>query len=149
MSKRKTTKQAKRKTTKRARKARGPLPLLPVDIAGCRLQLPLEILRDPILCPPGSEQQALLLKGLIDAHNQIHAPIIRQAEAQQTGRRKGAKQGQEKQQETALERGRKIAKIVEQHKLRKNAWQAAVNAGLAETPGAAEKAYYRYMEKSG
>ena len=136
---------AKRKTPKQARKGRGPLPLLPVTISASLLWLPLEALRDPIFCPPGSEQQAFLLNALIDAHNQIHAPIIRQAEAQQSGRRKGAKQGQEKQQETALERGRKIAEIVEQHKLRKNAWQAAVKAGLAETPGAAAKAFSRFM----
>ncbi|HBH50768.1 MAG TPA: hypothetical protein DDY91_02635 [Planctomycetaceae bacterium] len=139
---------AKRKTPKQARKGRGPLPLLPVTISASLLWLPLEALRDPIFCPPGSEQQAFLLNALIDAHNQIHAPIIRQAEAQQTGRRKGAKQGQEKQQETALERGRKIAKIVEQHKLRKNAWQAAVEAGLAPTAEAAKQAYYRYLKST-
>lgn len=147
---------AKRKTPKQARKGRGPLPLLPVTISASLLWLPLEALRDPIFCPPGSEQQAFLLNALIDAHNQIHAPIIRQAEAQQTGRRKGAKQGQEKQQETALERGRKIAEIVDKlcpppkppNKRRdlKRAWAKAVEKKLAPTAEAARRLYYRYLK---
>jgi hypothetical protein len=156
MAKRETAKQPKRRTPKQApRKPRGPLPLLPVTISASLLQLPLEALRDPVLCPPGSEQQAFLLNTLIDAHNDIHGPMIRQMEALQTGRRKGAAKGQKKQQADALERGRKIAKIVDDlcpppkppNKRRdlKPAWAKAVEDGLAKSKGAAKTAYYRHL----
>jgi hypothetical protein len=155
MAKRKTPKQPKRRTPKQAPRKPGPkLALLPVDIAGCRLHLPLEALRDPVLCPPGSEQQAVL-NALIDPHNDIHSPMILRAEAQEASRRKGAAKGRTKQQQDALKRGRKIVKIVDDlcpppkppNKRRdlKPAWAKAVEDGLAKSKGAAKAAYYRHL----
>jgi hypothetical protein len=142
MAKRKTPKQPKRRTPKQAPRKPGPkLALLPVDIAGCRLHLPLEALRDPVLCPPGSEQQAVL-NALIDPHNDIHSPMILRAEAQEASRRKGAAKGRTKQQQDALS---PPPKPPNKRRDLKPAWAKAVEDGLAKSKGAAKAAYYRHL----
>jgi hypothetical protein len=145
MAKRKTTKQAPKQTQK---PKRGPLPLLPVDLAGCRLHLPLETLRDPVLCPPGSEQQKLLLNALIDSHNEHHSPMIRQAEAQQASRRRGTKKSTTVRKVKATDRGAELAALVARCRTRKQAWAQAVELGLAKTPEAAERAFYRHAKQA-
>ena len=145
MAKRKPDNQAPKEAPK---PRRGPLPLLPVDIAGCRLHLPLETLRDPALCPPGSEQQKLLLNALIDAHSEHHSPMIRQAEAQQESRRSGTKKSTTVRKVKATDRGAELAALVARCRTKKQAWAQAVEQGLAKTPEAAERAFYRHAKQA-
>lgn len=129
----------------------GPLPLLPIDIAGFRLHLPLETLRDPALCPPGSEQQKLLLNALIDSHNEHHSPMIRQAEAQQASSLRGLQASTKTRQANAADTDQKLAALVARMtadgKGRKAIWAEAVREGLSDSANGAKMKYFRYMKR--